>query len=44
MDLNIEEIIINNFYKMIKDENYPKEIVQSYIKEIEKGIERIKQS
>ncbi len=44
MDLNIEEIIINNFYKMIKDENYPKEIVQSHIKEIEKGIERIKQN
>ena len=43
-DLNIEEIIINNFYKMIKDENYPKETVQNHIKEIEKGIETIKQN
>ena len=45
MDLNIEEIIIkNNFYKIIKDENYPKETVQNHIKEIEKGIEIIKQN
>ena len=43
-DLNIEETIINNFYKMIKDENYSKEIVQSHINEIEKGLETIKQN
>lgn len=43
-DLNIEEIMINNFYKMIEDENYPKETVQNHIKEIEKGLETIKQN
>ena len=43
-DLNIEEIIINNFYKMIEDEKYQKETVQNHIKEIEKGLEIIKQN
>lgn len=43
-DLNIEETIINNFYKMIEDENYSKETVQNHIKEIEKGLEIIKQN
>ena len=40
---DIEEIIINNFYKMIQDENYPKERIQKYIKEIEEGLAVIKQ-
>lgn len=43
-DLNIEETITNNFYKMIEDEKYQKETVQNHIKEIEKGLETIKQN
>lgn len=43
-NLDIEEIIINNFHKMIQNENNPKETVQKHIKEIEKGLERIKQN
>ena len=43
-DLDIEKIIIDNFYKMIQDENYPKEIVQKHINEIQEGLSFIKQS
>ena len=42
-DLDIEKIIIDNFYKMIQDENYPKETVQKHIKEIQEGLDIIKQ-
>ena len=43
-DLDIEKIIIDNFYKMIQDENYPKEIVQKHINEIQEGLDIIKQN
>lgn len=43
-DLDIEKIIIDNFYKMIQDENYPKEIVQKHINEIQEGLSFIKQN
>lgn len=43
-DLDIEKIIIDNFHKMIQDENYPKETVQRHIEEIQEGLNVIKQS
>ena len=43
-DLDVEKIIIDNFYKMIQDENYPKEIVQKHINEIQEGLSFIKQN
>ena len=43
-DLDIEKIIIDNFYKMIQDENYPKGTVQRHIKEIQEGLDIIKQN
>lgn len=42
-DLDVEKIIIDNFYKMIQDENYPKETVQKHINEIQEGLDIIKQ-
>lgn len=43
-DLDIEKIIIDNFHKMIQDENYPKGTVQKHIKEIQEGLDIIKQN
>ena len=43
-NLDIEKIIIDNFYKMIQDENYPKGTVQKHIKEIQEGLDIIKQN
>lgn len=43
-DLDIERIIIDNFHKMIQDENYPKGTVQKHIKEIQEGLDIIKQN
>ena len=43
-DLDIEKIIIDNFHKMIQKENYPKETVQKHIKEIQEGLDIIKQN
>ena len=43
-DLDIEKIIIDNFHKMIQDENYPKETVQRHIEEIQEGLNVIKQN
>lgn len=43
-NLDIEKITINNFHKMIQDENYPKETVQKHIKEIQEGLDIIKQN
>ena len=43
-DLDIEKIVINNFYQMIQDENYPKGTVQKHIKEIQEGLDIIKQN
>ena len=43
-DLDIEKIIIDNFRKMIQNGNYPKETVQKHIKEIQEGLDIIKQN
>ena len=43
-DLDIEKIIIDNFHKMIQNENYPKGTVQKHIKEIQEGLDIIKQN
>lgn len=43
-NLDIEKIIIVNFYKMIQNENYPKRTVQKHIKEIQERLDIIKQN
>ena len=43
-NLDIEKIIIDNFHKMIQNENYQKETVQKHIKEIQEGLYIIKQN
>lgn len=43
-DLDIEKIIINNFYQMIQNENNSQETVQKHIKQIQKGLDIIKQN
>lgn len=43
-NLDIEKITISNFHKMIQDENNPKETVQKHIKEIQEGLDVIKQN
>ena len=43
-EIDIEKIIIDNFHKMIQDENYPKETVQRHIEEIQEGLNVIKQN
>lgn len=43
-NLDIEKIIIDNFYKMIQNENYPKRTVQKHIKEIQERLDIIKQN
>ena len=43
-NLNIEKIVIGNFYKMVKDENKKKKKIQKHIKEIQEGIDSIKQN
>ena len=42
--LDIENIIINNFNKMIKNENYSKEKIQEHINKIKEGLNIIKQN
>ena len=36
-DLDIEKIVINNFYQMIQNENNSQETVQKHIKQIQEG-------
>lgn len=43
-DLDIEKIVINNFYKMIQNENNSQETVQKHIKQIQEGLDIIKQN
>ena len=43
-DLDIEKIVINNFYQMIQNENNSQEIVQKHIKQIQEGLDIIKQN
>ena len=42
--LDIENIIINNFNKMIKNENYSQEKIQEHINKIKEGLNIIKQN
>ena len=42
--LDIEKIVINNFYQMIQNENNSQEIVQKHIKQIQEGLDIIKQN
>ena len=43
-DLDIEKIVINNFYQMIQNENNSQETVQKHIKQIQEGLDIIKQN
>lgn len=43
-DLDIEKIIINNFYQMIQNENNSQKTVQKHINQIEEGLDIIKQN
>ena len=43
-DLYIEKIIMDNFYKIIRDENYPQEKIQEHINKIQKDLDIIKQN
>lgn len=43
-DLDIEKIIIDNFYQMIQNENNSQETVQKHIKQIQEGLDIIKQN
>ena len=42
--LDIENIIINNFNKMIKNENYSQEKIQEHINKIKEGLNIIRQN
>lgn len=43
-DLDIEKIVINNFYQMIQNENNSQKTVQKHIKQIQEGLDIIKQN
>ena len=43
-DLDIEKIVLNNFYQMIQNENNSQETVQKHIKQIQEGLDIIKQN
>ena len=43
-NLDIEKIIIDNFYKMIQDENYTEEQIKEHISKIQEGLNIIKQN
>lgn len=43
-DLYIDKIIMDNFYKIIRDENYPQEKIQEHINKIQKDLDIIKQN
>ena len=43
-DLDIEKVIIDNFNKMVKDENYTEEQIKEHINKIQEGLNQINQN